>query len=162
MRRLACLLATLGAATSACSQSSPDGSAKTPSGPATNNAATPTAAAPADWRRLAECSSRVGAVARFYGAVSTSKTGADGARYLDMQFERERAAQRMQSEAERLEMESASDPLTFNPASSEVRRIRRDTDAAIERERERLPFEEFAVWLGRESDRCASLVQPGS
>ena len=147
------------ASTSACSESeTPDSSANETSANQAAPAANATQTASADWRQMAECSSRMSAMARMWGAVSTTKSGEEASRFLQMEVDRQAAANRLSSEARRLEMEAAPAGTLFDPEQGEVTRIMRETDAAIEQERARQPFEEFATWLGREADRCAPLV----
>lgn len=113
----------------------------------------PTAQAPAaDFRQLAECVAKLGAVSRLYRAVASQSSGDQAAEMSGRADQRDRAASDMRMRAEEAERAASS------PGSAGVAQVIRETEAALEDERRQRPFEDFAVWLGRESDRCATLV----
>lgn len=165
MRSSILLVVTLLVLTPACSQPAGNGEANDQASrgeaDAPNNGTAIVQAA--DWRRIAECSSKMDAVARVYNAASVKSSGDEGKKLFDMAAQREKDAFRFKSEAQRLEMESTPDAaLVLNPTDSEVEKIRRKTETAIESERGRQPFEDFVIWVGREADRCAAVMPPAS
>ena len=121
-----------------------------------SNAAAPAStaqpAAAADWRQLAECSSKLEAVARLFSAIASQGSDAQSQEMLTRSLDRQSAAMRFQQRANQLAQSTAD-----GGANPEVERIRTETAARLEAERARQPFEDFAVWLGREADGCAPL-----
>lgn len=128
--------------------------------------AAPATAAPAsapDFRQLAECSAKLDAVSRFYRAVASQSSGDEAAEMSATADQRSRGAFELRMRAEdRERTASASSQPGAGSAGSQVPTIIEETEAALEAERARQPFEDFAVWLGREADRCAPLVPAGT
>ena len=127
--------------------------------PATTNGTT-AAAGQDDYRRMAECASRLEAVARMYSAMAQGMTGGRAIELITMSSERRSAAIMLNFRAESAELIQNPNAVSQPQAEREVPRIRRETDAAIEAERRRRPFEDFAIWVGREADGCAALARP--
>ena len=95
---------------------------------------------------------KVGAVSRLYRAVASQSSGDEAAEMNGRADQRDRAASDLRMRAEDAERAASS------PGSAGVAQVIRETEAALEDERRLRPFEDFAIWLGRESDRCATPV----
>ena len=163
MRTHLLLVAGLAALIAGCSDR-PAGNASTNSAANASAAAPENAAGPApangsasagapEYRRLAECASKFEAVARMYDAMADTVGGAQAIDLVARAGERRTAAISLNARAE-------SAAIMANAPEGEVARIRRETDASIEAERARQPFEAFALWVGREADACAPLARP--
>jgi hypothetical protein len=138
-----------------CSESQSGNTMANAAGAAAPGAAAP--APPADFRRLAECAAKMEAVGRLYSAVASQSSGAEAEQMRARASERSRAGFNLRMRAEDSERAAAS---AGAPAGSQVPRIITETEAALEAERARQPFGDFAIWLGREADQCAPLVAP--
>ena len=116
-------------------------------------AATPAPAAPtgeAGMRQLAECSATFEAISRLFRAVANTSTVTEAESALALATERAGSA----SLAELRAREIATQ---LGRPAEEVDRLKRERHAAMERERAGQDFGDFAIWLGRESDRCVAL-----
>ena len=166
--RFLCLIGAAALVTG-CSQQSMDN--VTSNGPASNESAAPepaNAAAPAagntaasggdELRTLAECSSTLEAVARLYQAMSSSAGASEAMNLIATGSERTTAALTLELRADTIERQRNPNAIMLRREDTEVAHIRTARAAAIEAERARQPFEQFAIWLGRESDRCMPLV----
>jgi hypothetical protein len=141
----------------ACSQRSESNSQATAGGNAAAPKAAP-AAAP-DFRELAACAAKMEAVGRLYRAIASQSSGEQAAQMNSRASQRGRAGFELRIKAE--QSERAADA-SSGPGKSQVPTIIRETEATLEAERSRQPFEDFAIWLGREADRCAPLVPAGT
>lgn len=104
----------------------------------------------ADVRQLAECAATMDALGRLYDAIASGEQGA-------RRDELSRTAVARRSAAFGFEMEASGAAMRSGGAQADVERIKRDRNAQLEQERARqADFGEFAVWLGREGDRCAA------
>jgi hypothetical protein len=105
----------------------------------------------AGFRQLAECAATVEATARLYAVLATGETGS-------RKGELERTAAARRSSAMVLELDARMAGQALGHSIEDVTRIKAERHARLEQERERLAdFGEFAIWLGRETDRCAAL-----
>lgn len=123
-----------------------------------------TATAPvADVRQLAECAAKMDAISRLYRAIATQSSGDEAAQMNAIADQRSRAGFDLRMRAEDSERASAGPSVPApGPAESQVPRIISETEAELEAQRGRVPFDEFAIWLGREADGCAPFVSPGT
>ena len=157
-RSLLLIASGLTAFTVGCSNSEPRNSeADTASAatPATSTApATATPAPAADFRQLAECAAKVEAVSRLYRAVASQSSGAQASEMNDRASQRSVAAYDLRVKAEELEGAAPGS------AGAQVPQIISETETELENERSRRPFDEFAIWIGQESDRCSTLLPP--
>lgn len=162
MSRLSILLVTgvmlLGAGCSQREASNDQGEAFADAAPSA------TATAPvADFRQLAECAAKMDAISRLYRAIASQSSGDEASQMNAMADQRSRAGFdfRMRAEDSERAPQGSSGPAQGGEGS-QVSRIVSETEAALEAQRARVPFEEFAIWLGREADGCAPLVSPGT
>lgn len=123
-------------------------------GMATSNTAAalpPATAAPTGetgFRQLAECAATMEAVGRLYNAIASREQGARGDEMRRTASARSLAAFDFESSASTL-------GVSLGKTQADVERIKRERHTQLEQERARQPdFGEFAVWLGREADRC--------
>ena len=123
-----------------------------------------TATAPvADVRQLAECAAKMEAISRLYRAIASQSSGDEATQMNFMADQRGRAGFDLRMRAEDSERASPGTSGTApGSAGSQVPRIISETEAALEAQRGRVPFDEFAIWLGREADGCAPFVSPGT
>ena len=156
MSRSFLLLASGLAVLAACSNDQPgNAAADTAEAPAPANSTTSSAPAPvpaADFRQLAECVAKVEAVSRLYRAVASQSSGAEAAEMNNRASQRSLAAFDLRTKAE--EMEGVAP----GSADAQVPKIISETETELENERSSRPFDEFAIWIGQESDRCATLL----
>ena len=137
-----------------CSGQPQDNAGNGQNGATASNAATALPAAPArptgetGFRQLAECAATMEAMSRLYTAIASREQGARGE---DMR----RTASARGLAALDFEMSASSLGSSLGKTPADVERIKRERHAQMEQERARQPdFGEFAVWLGREADRC--------
>jgi hypothetical protein len=126
----------------------------------TNIAAAPAApvAGPAGeerFQQLSECAATLGQMAVLYDAIADRERGSQHEEMAG------RASAR-RSAAAAFELEAGTLGTSLGHNAADIDRIKTARRAIIERERSSQPdFGEFAIWLGREADRCAALVPPG-
>jgi hypothetical protein len=137
-----------------CSGQSQNSAGNGQNGTATSNAATalPAASAPptgeTGFRQLAECAATMEAVSRLYNAIASREQGARA-------DEMRRTASARGLAAFDFETSASSLGVPLGKTQADIDRIKRERHAQLEQERARQPdFGEFAVWLGREADRC--------
>lgn len=105
----------------------------------------------ARFRRLAECSATVEALSHLYDAIASQEQGARKADLLQ-------TAEARRSAATILELDAFTAGRPLGRTTADIARIKTETRASIEAERARQrDFGDFAIWLGREADRCAAL-----
>jgi len=123
-------------------------------GTAASNSATALPAASArptgeaGFRQLAECAATMEATSRLYNAIASREQGARA-------DEMRRTASARGLAAFDFETGASSLGVSLGKTQADIERIKRERHARLEQERARQPdFGEFAVWLGREADRC--------
>lgn len=139
--------------------------AEAPAGNGTASAAPVAAPAPAapglstgeeGVRRYAECAHTLNALANLYSAIASSSTGAEQERMLQAASSESLAA---------LEFERRATELTSgvpNLPPGHVQSLMDGRRDRLQEEQDRQPFEDFAVWLAREADQCATIAPPGA
>jgi hypothetical protein len=114
----------------------------------TQSAASAAPAGEAGFRQLAECAAMMEAVSRLYNAIASRE---QGARAEEMR----RTASARGLAAFDFETSASSLGASLGKTQADIERIKRERHARLEQERARQPdFGEFAIWLGREADRC--------
>lgn len=103
-------------------------------------------------RRYAECASTLNAVSNLYNAIASQSSGAEQEEMLQSASARGIAALEFEMRATQLLRDVPNAPV------DQVSRVMAERRDALERERERQPFEDFAIWLGREADQCAAIA----
>lgn len=157
-RSLLLIASGLVALTVGCSNSeSTNSEADTASSATSGTSTAPATVAPtptADFRQLAECVAKVEAVSRLYRAVASQSSGAQAAEMYERASQQSLAAFDLRTKAEEME------GVAVGSADAQVPTIIRETETELENVRSRRPFDEFAIWIGQESDRCATLRPP--
>lgn len=120
---------------------------------ACNNGANPAdeasaTAKAADYKQLASCSAKMAAVGKLYHAIASQKTGAEAEELDNIGTQRGASGYMFMREAHKL----------AGPASAEVDALIKEEEARIQAEMDKQPFEEFAVAIGKEADKCAPLL----
>ena len=103
-------------------------------------------------RRYAECASTLDAVANLYSAIASQSSGADAEEMSRTASARSSAAREFDARA--IDLASALP----NAPPNLVGQLMSARNEQLEQERQRQPFEDFAVWLGREADQCAAIA----
>ena len=140
----------------ACSGQTQNNMANGPGAPPANDAVA-TAPAPAataapsgeaGFRQLAECAATMEAMSRLYDAIASREQGARA-------DEMRRTGSARRIAAFDFQMSASTLGTRLGKTEADIERIKRERHAQLEQERARQPdFGEFAVWLGREADRC--------
>lgn len=138
MIRYVAALALLG--TAACSSESPDKADASPSAGMT-------------FETAIKCQADLTAVARIYSVLGTQETGEKRDAMTAAASKRDAAAAYYGDLAKKLGTAAGR-------SEAEVTAAATAADAAIKVESDKRPFEEFAVWIGGESDKCAPPAQP--
>lgn len=101
-------------------------------------------------RTFAECSATLQAVANLFDAIASTQSGPQAE-------EARNTAMRRRGAASLAELRARSIAIPLGRPADEVAGLKRGRQQALERERAGRDFADFAIWLGREADRCAAL-----
>lgn len=93
------------------------------------------------------CQASLDAVSRLYSALSNQSEGAEREEMGALAVERELAATNYRDIAQRVGAH-------IGHSKADIGKMIKAAHAAVQAEYDKRPFEDFAVWVGEEADRC--------
>lgn len=112
--------------------------------------AAPALSGEAGFTTAANCYVQLGAVSRLFSSIAEQSEGAERQEMADLAVARELAANQYQIMANRLAEEIGQSAEVTNQAFNQAQ-------AAVDREFGAREFQDFAVWVGEEADKCPPL-----